>query len=66
MKKLVNEPRAVVGEMLEGLVALSPGQALLEGETVVVRADLPSDPRQRQVAVISGGGADTSRRTRAT
>ncbi|RKI51740.1 dihydroxyacetone kinase, partial [Corallococcus sp. AB049A] len=42
MKKLVNAPRAVVQEMLEGLVALAPGQALLEGETVVVRADVPA------------------------
>ena len=57
MKKLVNAPRAVVREMLEGLVALSPGQALLEGETVVVRADTPAEVRQRKVAVISGGGS---------
>jgi dihydroxyacetone kinase len=57
MKKLVNAPRAVVGEMLEGLVALAPGQALLEGESVVVRADTPVEVHQRQVAVISGGGS---------
>ncbi|HYO53631.1 dihydroxyacetone kinase subunit DhaL [Archangium sp.] len=57
MKKLVNAPRAVVGEMLEGLVALSPGQALLEGESVVVRADTPAEVHRRQVAVISGGGS---------
>jgi dihydroxyacetone kinase len=57
MKKLVNAPRAVVGEMLEGLVSLSPEQALLEGESVVVRANIPADPRQREVAVISGGGS---------
>jgi dihydroxyacetone kinase len=57
MKKLVNAPRAVVGEMLEGLVSLSPEQALLEGEAVVVRANIPADPRQREVAVISGGGS---------
>ena len=30
MKKLINDPRAVVREMLEGAVALAPGQALLE------------------------------------
>jgi dihydroxyacetone kinase len=57
MKKLVNAPRAVVREMLEGFVALAPGQALLEEETVVVRADTPADPHQRKVAVISGGGS---------
>src|SRR4029077_20253768 len=43
-------------EMLEGLVDLSPGQALLGNENVVVRADLPYDAR-REVAVLSGGGS---------
>ena len=56
MKKLVNDPRHVVREMLEGLVALNPTQALLEGEDVVIRAGLPEAAR-RKVAVISGGGA---------
>ncbi|MBL0901371.1 MAG: hypothetical protein IBJ17_22095, partial [Reyranella sp.] len=41
MKKLINDPRAVVREMLEGHVALQAGQRLLEGENVVVRAGLP-------------------------
>ncbi|MDY7232480.1 dihydroxyacetone kinase subunit DhaL [Hyalangium rubrum] len=57
MKKLVNAPRAVVGEMLEGLVSLSPEQALLEGESVVVRSDIPAEVHRREVAVISGGGS---------
>ncbi|ATB38172.1 dihydroxyacetone kinase [Cystobacter fuscus] len=57
MKKLINDPRAVVGEMLEGLVSLHPGLALLEGEAVVMRSDLPADPAARQVAVLSGGGS---------
>ena len=56
MKKLVNDPRHVVREMLEGLVALNPAQALLEDEDVVIRAGLP-EPARRKVAVISGGGA---------
>ncbi|MGX9963439.1 dihydroxyacetone kinase family protein [Roseomonas sp. F4] len=56
MKKLVNDPRRVVREMLEGLVAMNPGLALLEAEDVVVRAGLPA-PADRPVAVISGGGA---------
>ena len=47
MKKLINDPRAVVREMLEGHVALNAGQALLDGETVVLRADLGS-PEARQ------------------
>ena len=53
MKKLINEPGAVVPEMLEGLVAVSPGLMLLEGETVVVRAGWD----RSGVALISGGGA---------
>ncbi len=53
MKKLINDPAAVVTEMLEGLVRLSPGLALLEGQTVVVRAGGPATG----VALISGGGA---------
>jgi len=57
VKKLVNDPRAVVGEMLEGLIALHPGQALLEGENVILRSDIPGEPAQRQVAIISGGGS---------
>ena len=56
MKKLINDPRHVVREMLEGLVDLSPDQALLGEEGVVVRADLPP-PEARPVAVLSGGGS---------
>jgi dihydroxyacetone kinase len=56
MKKLVNDPRRVVREMLEGLCDLHPGLALLEGEDVVIRAGLPP-PASRPVAVLSGGGA---------
>jgi dihydroxyacetone kinase len=56
LKKLVNDPRRVVREMLEGLADMTPGIALLDREDVVVRADL-AEPAQRGVAVISGGGA---------
>ena len=56
MKKLVNDPRRVVREMLEGLCDLHPGLALLDSEEVVVRAGLPP-AEARPVAVISGGGA---------
>ena len=56
MKKLINDPRAVVREMLEGHVALNAGQVLLDGETVVLRADL-GPPEARQVALVSGGGS---------
>jgi dihydroxyacetone kinase len=56
MKKLINDPRHVVRDMLEGLTDLYPGLALLDGEDVVVRADLPP-PAARPVAVLSGGGS---------
>ena len=56
MKKLINNPRAVVREMLEGLCDLQPGLALLETENVVIRADLP-ERKGRPVALISGGGS---------
>src|ERR1700733_5259933 len=56
MRKLINDPYHVVPEMLEGLVDLQPGLALLEGENVVVRTDLPP-PQARPVAVLSGGGS---------
>ena len=56
MKKLINNPRHVLREMLEGFVDLHPGLALLEEEAVVVRAELPV-PASRPVALLSGGGS---------
>ena len=56
MKKLINDPRHLVRELLEGTVDLSPNLALLEAENVVVRSDLPP-PAERKVAVLSGGGS---------
>jgi ATP-dependent dihydroxyacetone kinase len=56
MKKLINDPRRVVREMLEGLADLHQGHALLASEDVIVQADLPP-PAARPVAVLSGGGS---------
>lgn len=56
MKKLINDPKAVVREMLEGVVTKSRHLAILRNENVVIRSDLP-DTLSRKVAVISGGGA---------
>ncbi|MGD9883834.1 MAG: dihydroxyacetone kinase family protein [Reyranella sp.] len=56
MKKLVNDPRRVVREMLEGVCDLDPGLALLADHDVVLRAELPPTDG-RPVAVISGGGS---------
>ncbi len=58
MKKLINDPEAVVREMLEGAAALAPSQAVLADETVVVRRPLPpADAAAWPVAVLSGGGS---------
>jgi ATP-dependent dihydroxyacetone kinase len=57
MRKFVNDPRAVVREMLEGLTDLAPDQALLAEESVVLRANLPPPTLRTEVAVLSGGGS---------
>lgn len=56
MKKLINDPRAIVRETLEGLADTTPGLILLDNENVVMREDL-RPLNQRDVAVISGGGS---------
>lgn len=56
MKKLINAPRTVVRDMLEGLADLHPGLALLDGENVILRAGLPP-AAARPVALLSGGGS---------
>src|SRR5262249_23046408 len=56
MKKLINRPRDVVEEMVEGLAAAYPGLRRLPGQTVLIRSDF-SGSAQRPVAVISGGGS---------
>src|ERR1700722_1966260 len=56
MKKLLNDPSAVVREMLEGLARQVPHLAILGDENVLVRQPLP-DSSERPVAIISGGGS---------
>lgn len=56
MKKLINAPRTVVREMLEGLADLHSGLALLDDESVIVQAGLAA-PAIRRVALLSGGGS---------
>ncbi|WEX11022.1 dihydroxyacetone kinase family protein [Chelativorans sp. AA-79] len=56
MKKLINDPREAVREMLEGLADMSPDLVLLNDENVVVRDGIPASGN-RNVAVISGGGS---------
>ncbi|RCK42443.1 dihydroxyacetone kinase [Thalassospira profundimaris] len=55
-KKLINNPKNVVREMLEGVVDSSDELALLEHANVALLADLP-EAEKRPVAVISGGGS---------
>ncbi|WP_323118342.1 dihydroxyacetone kinase subunit DhaL [Burkholderia alba] len=57
MKKLINEVSNVVPDMLNGLVALNPHLALLQGKTIVVRADADAAASRGEVALISGGGS---------
>lgn len=57
MRKFVNDPRAAMREMLEGIADLSPNLALLAEAGVIARADIPSDPALRGVAILSGGGS---------
>ena len=52
MKKLINDPAAVVPQMLEGLVRLSPGLRLMSDSNVAVRTESTEG-----VALVSGGGA---------
>lgn len=57
MKKLINEVSALVTDMLDGLAALNPHLALLQGSTIVVRADAEAAAARGEVALISGGGS---------
>lgn len=56
MKKFINRPESAVEEMLEGFVVLNPDLIRLSGHKVIVRADREA-ARDRQVALISGGGS---------
>jgi len=53
MKKLINDPDAVVDEMIEGMCTAHDFRRL-EGTTVVVRADAPLEGK---VGIVSGGGS---------
>src|SRR2546429_9966229 len=56
MKKLINQPQNLIEEMTQGLLAIHGGLALLEDHHVLLRADA-EEVRDRQVALISGGGS---------
>src|SRR5476649_2395047 len=57
MKKLINDVSTVVPDMLDGLAALNPGLSLLQGTTIIVRADAEAVAARGEIALISGGGS---------
>jgi dihydroxyacetone kinase len=54
MQKIINEPRAFVDEMLEGVLLAHPGSLRTAGRRVLVRGDAP---RPGKVAIVTGGGS---------
>lgn len=53
-KKILNDPRKVVEEMIDGLVLANDGRvARLPGVNAVIRTDLPA----AKVALLIGGGS---------
>src|SRR5690606_35493304 len=57
MKKLINAVKDVVPQALAGLVATTNGLRLVDGTTIVVRADAAEFAASGKVALISGGGS---------
>lgn len=56
MKKLINAAESVCDEMLSGLTMIYPRLRQIEGQKVLVRADIDAI-REDRVAIISGGGS---------
>ncbi len=54
MRKLINEPKSFVDEMLEGVLLAHPESLRSPARRVLVRADAP---RQGKVAIVTGGGS---------
>jgi phosphoenolpyruvate---glycerone phosphotransferase subunit DhaK len=54
MQKIMNEPRAFVDEMLEGVLLAHPQSLRAVAPRVLVRADAP---RAGKVAIVTGGGS---------
>ena len=54
MQKIINEPRAFVDEMLEGVLLAHPEGLRAAAERVIVRADAP---RPGKVGIVTGGGS---------
>jgi dihydroxyacetone kinase len=54
MQKIINEPRAFVDEMLEGVLLAHPESLRATSRRVLVRT---SAPQQGKVAIVTGGGS---------
>jgi dihydroxyacetone kinase len=54
MRKIINEPKAFVDEMLEGLLLAHPGQLRAPARRVLAR---PGPPRPGKVGIVTGGGS---------
>ncbi len=54
VKKIINAPERIVGEVLDGIVALSNGALLREGDANVLRR---RDHRPGKVGLVIGGGS---------
>lgn len=55
-KKFTNDPKDVVEEMIEGIIATTPSVIQIEGFNALVRSDIEV-VRAQQVTIISGGGS---------
>jgi phosphoenolpyruvate---glycerone phosphotransferase subunit DhaK len=54
MQKIINEPKAFVDEMLEGVLLAHPDSLRAVAPRVLVRADAP---REGKVGIVTGGGS---------
>src|ERR1035441_299448 len=54
MQKIINEPRAFVDEMLDGVLLAHPESLRAAARRVIVRADAP---RPGKVGIVTGGGS---------
>jgi dihydroxyacetone kinase len=57
MKKIINDPNAVVSDMLEGIVFSDDRLVLLSGEDIVARKNFREHANSGKVSIIFGGGA---------
>ena len=55
MKKFINDPKNLVGELLEGMVLAFPGKVQLTSRNIVVRA-VPKEPGKVRLVTLGGSG----------